>query len=121
MKKIIKDLPLHPILVSLKWEYLSDLKLADSDLRTPARIDLLLGAEVFMSMLRDGRWTGPRGTPSTINTCFGWVLFGNIQGSNVVDVANFTLKQDIMRDWTGLRRSYVAVLTADNNRDLRYI
>ena len=29
LKKITKDLPLHPILLSLKWEYLSGLKLAD--------------------------------------------------------------------------------------------
>ena len=46
LKKITKDLPLEPIPVSFKWDHLSDLKLAD-----PARIDLLLGAEVFSSIL----------------------------------------------------------------------
>ena len=59
LKKITKDLPLEPIPVALKWDHLSDLKLADPDFRTPARIDLLLGAEVFTSILRDGRRTGP--------------------------------------------------------------
>ena len=63
LKKITKDLPLHPIPVALKWEHLSDLKLEDSDFRTPARIDLLLGAEVFTSILCDGRRTGPQGSP----------------------------------------------------------
>ena len=29
LKKITKDLPLHPIPVALKWDHLSDLKLAD--------------------------------------------------------------------------------------------
>ena len=59
LKKITKDLPLHPILVALKWDHLSDLKLADSDFRTPARIDLLLGAKVFMSIRGGGlaAWT----------------------------------------------------------------
>ena len=76
---------------------LIDLKVTDSDFRAPAHIDLLLGAEVFMSILHDGRWTGPQGTPSAFNTYFGWVLFGKIQGNHVVDVANFTLEQDIMR------------------------
>ena len=59
LKKIAKDLPLHPIPCALKWDHLSDLKLADFDFRTPPRIDLLLGAEVITSILYDGRRTGP--------------------------------------------------------------
>ena len=121
LKKIPKDLPLHPIPVSLKWDHLSDLKLAGSNFRTPVCIDLLLRTEVFTSILRDGWRTGPRGTPSAINTHFRWVLFGKIEGSNVVDVANLTLEQDVLRELMGLKRSYVAVLTADRKRDLRYL
>ena len=34
-----------------------------------------------------------------INTCFGWVLFDKIQGSDVVDVANLTLEQDALKSW----------------------
>ena len=41
LKKITKDLPLEPFTVALKWDHLSDLKLTDSDFRTPASIDLL--------------------------------------------------------------------------------
>ena len=59
LKKITKDLPLEPIPTSLKWDHLSDLNLADPDFRTPARIDLVLGAEVFTSVLHDVRRTGP--------------------------------------------------------------
>ena len=87
LKKVTRDLPLHPIPIALKWDHLSDLELADPEFRTPARIDLLLGAVVFASILRDGRRTGPRCTPSAINTCLGWVLFGKINDSDVVDVA----------------------------------
>ena len=96
LKKIINDLPLEPIPVALKWGHLSDLKLAYPNFRTQARIDMLLhvGAEVFSSILRDGRRAGPRGTPSALNTCFGWVLFGKIDGrTDVVDVAKHTLEQ----------------------------
>ena len=121
LKKITKDLPLHQIPAALKWDHLFDLKLADSDFRTPACIDLLLGAEVFTSIHRD-RWrTGPQGTPSAINTCFGWVLFGKIEGGNVVDVANHTLEQDVFRELTGARHSYAPVFTADKDRDLLYL
>ena len=113
LKKITKDLPLHPIPLALKWDHISDLKLAYPEFRTLARIDLLLGAEIFASILRDGRRTGPRGTPSAINTYLGWVLFGKIQDSDVVDVANYTLEQDELKYLTGSGRSYAAVLTAD--------
>ena len=118
LKKITKDLPLEPIPTALKWDHLSDLKLADPDFRTPARIDLLLGAEVFTSILRDGRRTGPRGTPSALNTCFGWVLFGKIE-RDVVDVANHTVEQLVCIDVSERRRSYAAVLIAGKNKDLR--
>ena len=103
-----KDLPLHPIPVALKWDHLLDLKLADSNFRTPARIDLLMGAEVFTSIhvLRDGRRTGPRGIPSAIDNGFGWVLFGNIKGSDVIYVANLTKEQDELKVLTGFRHSY---------------
>ena len=94
------------------------MKLADPDFRTPARIDLVLGAEVFMSILRDGWRTGPRGTPSPLKTCFGWVLFGKI-GCDVVDVANHTVEQLVCIDMSERRRSYAAVLTAGKNKDLR--
>ena len=68
LEKKAKDLSLHPILVALKWDHLLDLKLADSDFRTLARMDLLLGAEVFTSILHDEQRTGPLGTPSASNT-----------------------------------------------------
>ena len=119
LKKITKDLPLEPIPLALKWEHLSDLKLADPEFRTPARIDLLLGAEVFSSILRDGRRTGPRGTPSAINTCFGWVIFGKINGSDVVDVANHTLEPAVFTDLTESRHTYASILTTGRKEDLR--
>ena len=46
------------------------------------------------------------------------MLFSKIQGSDVVDVANLTLEQDVL---TGTRHSYPAVLTADKKKDLRYL
>ena len=66
LKKITKDLSLHPIPIALKWDHLLDLKLAHSEFKTPAHIDLLLGAEVFTSILHDDRRTGPQGMPSAL-------------------------------------------------------
>ena len=112
LKKVTKDLPLHPISLALKWDHTSALQLADPEFRTRARIDLLLMAGVFTSILRDGRRTGPLSMPFAINTCLGWVLFGMIQDSDVVDVANPTLEQDEINYTAGSGRSYADVVTA---------
>ena len=101
LKKVTNDLPLHPIPLALKWDHLFDLELADPEFRTPARIDLILGADVFASILRDGSRTGPLGTPSAINTCLGWRLFGKINDSDLLDVANYTLEWDELKYLTG--------------------
>ena len=117
LNKITNDLPLEPIPLALKWEHLSDLKLADPEFRTPGRVDLLLGADVFTSILRDGRRTGPRGTPSALNTCFGWVLFGRIGDSDVVDVANHTLEEDVLKDITEFAYSYTGTVITNKEKD----
>ena len=41
LKKISNGLPLYHIPIALKWNHLSDFKLADSDIRTPARIAMV--------------------------------------------------------------------------------
>ena len=119
LNKVTKDLHLHPIPLALKWDPISEQELADPEFRTPARIDLLLGVEVFTCILRDGRRTGPRGTPSAINTGLGWVIFGKILDRDVVDVGNQTLEQDELEYMSGSGRPYAAVVTAEKKNDLR--
>ena len=77
-----------------------------------------MGAEVITSIVRDSRRTGPRGTPSAINTCLGRVLFRKIQDSDVV-MSLITPRTDELKYMTGSGRSHAAVLTADKKHDLR--
>ena len=49
------DLPTNPISFDSKWKHLSELTLADPNFGQPGRIDLLLGVDVFMDILCDGR------------------------------------------------------------------
>ena len=62
----------------LGWMHLVDLPLADPDYGRPGRIDILLGVDVFMEVLCQGRRTWPPGSPSAFETNFGWVLAGNV-------------------------------------------
>ena len=63
LEKITKDLSPHPtsifVVLILKWDDLSGLKLADSCLKAPAHIDFLLGAEIFTNIVHDVRTTCP--------------------------------------------------------------
>ncbi|XP_049871172.1 uncharacterized protein LOC126370378 [Pectinophora gossypiella] len=59
------------------WQHLRDLPLADPNCCRPGPIDVLLGAEVFSSLLLPGKVGGSSTQPSALNTVFGWILLGN--------------------------------------------
>ena len=52
------------------------LPLADPGFGEPQRVDVLLGVEVFVDILRHGQRTGPTGSPVALETDFGWVFCG---------------------------------------------
>ena len=79
--RVTCDLPHHPVNFDLAWNHLNDVKLADPHFGQPGRIDILLGVDVFAQTLRDGRRTGPPGSPIAMETDFGWVLAGGIDTS----------------------------------------
>ena len=72
---------MSPISFQLDWTHLSKLPLADPGFAQPGRIDILLGADVYVDVLRHGRRNGPPGSPTTFETDLGWVLCGST-GSN---------------------------------------
>ena len=58
---------------------MSGLKLADPKFANPGKIDLLLGVDVFVDALLTGRKIGPPGSPTALETHFGWVLAGRTE------------------------------------------
>ena len=79
LPKITSDMSSRSVLFDKKWKHLVGLLLADSDFRVPKSIDILLGADIFSRAVIQRPVLGPPGTPSKINTCFGWVLTGTVQ------------------------------------------
>ena len=79
--RVTCDLPLQPVLFNSSWKHLEDITLADPDFGRPGRIDILLGIDVFIETLLQGRRVGPLGTPSAFETGFGWVLTGRLDTS----------------------------------------
>ena len=75
--KVTCDLPLKPVTYEIGWTHLSDLPLADPGFGQLGRIDILLGADVFVDVLCQGRRNGPASSPTAFETDLGWVLCGN--------------------------------------------
>ena len=75
--RVTCDLPVHPVPFNYKWEHIKGLRLADPEFGKPGRVDILLGIETFVDIVRKGQRKGRQGTPIAIETTFGWVLAGN--------------------------------------------
>ena len=69
-------LPTYPTPTDVNWNHLQGLVLADPNFGEPSNVDVLLGVDIFVATLLDGRRFGLQGAPSALETEFGWVLAG---------------------------------------------
>lgn len=75
VRKVTTDIPSETIPEKI-WPHILNLDLADPWFRSPGRIDMLLGVQIYSELLEEGLIKGPSGTPSAQKTALGWVLFG---------------------------------------------
>lgn len=59
-----------------EWIEAHQLYLADPTYSTPNKIDILLGADAYCQILKEGLLRGPAGTPVAQCTTLGWILSG---------------------------------------------
>ncbi|XP_021706494.1 uncharacterized protein LOC110678179 [Aedes aegypti] len=82
LTKITNDLPERKIDVS-NWHIPSTVVLADPDFAKPQRIDMVIGAQLFFSLLREGQLPVVAGSPISQpilqRTVFGWVVSSPIK------------------------------------------
>lgn len=105
LKSITHQLPTIFIERS-KLKIPSNLQLADPQFNQPGDIDLLIGAELFFDILRDGRIKLLDSTPALQNTVFGWVIAGKVEVntmSNVVTACHLStldeINKNVQRFW----------------------
>lgn len=106
------DLPTHPVPLNPEWEHIKGLRLADPEFGEPGNIDVLLGVETFVDIIRHGRRKGRQSSPTAIETTFGWVLAGNtnIGGSNTVASHHVSVLtgDDLLRQFWDVEEKSVA-------------
>lgn len=89
LENVCSQLPSSYISIE-NWSHISNLKLADTQFNKPGPIDILLGAEVFSQILKEGRITSNnKNLPTAIETVFGFVLMGNVENNISPQINSF--------------------------------
>lgn len=60
------------------WEFPNNIILADPHFNEPGEVELIIGAEHYFDLLRDGRSRIAEDGPVLQNTVFGWVVSGRV-------------------------------------------
>nr|XP_012215482.1 PREDICTED: uncharacterized protein LOC105667925 [Linepithema humile] len=71
--------------------HLFGLTLADPLFNVPAKVDAILGADIYDRILEPDIRRGDPGTPTALRTAFGWVLTGTVQANEQGTVASHRL------------------------------
>lgn len=83
LPKLTSDLPsMKPNQTT--WPHIKGLKLADPNFMNPSSIDLILGADIYGTIILNDIIKGPPSTPVVQSTIFGWILSGPTGGENVI-------------------------------------
>lgn len=110
MKQVTGILPRDRLPVD-SWPRFKSIPLADPAFGTPARVDILLGADVIGLIYTAGFLAGDTVTPHAMNTHLGWIVFGAIRNAtsmqfhtttritNTLQVSNEQLVKAIQRLW----------------------
>lgn len=75
--KITEYIPPENLLLS-DWDLIKSVRLADPGFAKHGQIDMIIGTELFMSLIRPGQIDSKDGRPIITNTVFGWVFSGKM-------------------------------------------
>ncbi|XP_039303484.1 uncharacterized protein LOC120357383 [Solenopsis invicta] len=87
------------------WSHLRGLTLADPDFLAADPVEILLGADVYASILQSGLRKGGRGQPAAQRTSLGWILSGPV-GSAEPPARALTLQCRVDEELTSLVRGF---------------
>ncbi|XP_048483950.1 uncharacterized protein LOC119693887 [Plutella xylostella] len=80
LKNITSELPSERVEV-MQWFDVTDLELADPNFHVPNKVDILLGAEVYSKVLKEGIKKSSTGDFIAQATSLGWILSGVVPSS----------------------------------------
>jgi len=91
---ITAGMPFEHLPSNVRYRY-RHLLLADKQFDVPARIDVLLGADLFPNLIRSQAGVEHyAGFPSALDTKIGWIIFGSFSTSNPPPLVTLTTAVD---------------------------
>lgn len=66
-------------IIKVDWPQLKSICLADPQFNSPSKVDMLLGAEIYAQIIKNGLIKGPPGDPIAQETTLGWILSGSVR------------------------------------------
>ncbi|XP_058817300.1 uncharacterized protein LOC131680603 [Topomyia yanbarensis] len=101
MGKLTATLPCQQFSAS-NMPHLEGLKLADPQFNKPSSVDVIMGADVFLSILQAGQVKGHNGIPVAQRSIFGWMVAGRISKQRCTHAHHkaVNLHQDVSIDRT---------------------
>ncbi|XP_055615150.1 uncharacterized protein LOC129761453 [Toxorhynchites rutilus septentrionalis] len=64
------------------WKIPNGFALADPEFHLPAKVDLLVGAELFFELMKPGQLNLAENLPQLRETCLGWIVAGVVDNSS---------------------------------------
>lgn len=80
------------------WPHLKGLPLVDPEFYQLGAVDILLGAENFVSILSEGHRKDKAGESDVLNIIFGWVLMGTVATPHSQPIHSFVSTFDDLED-----------------------
>lgn len=122
VSKLTAVTPTFPV-KSGNWSYLKNINLADPQYHQPGNIDMIIGADMYGVLLKNGIRKGQLNQPVAVNTSFGWILSGPVGKTpiptvsvNQVMIDNETLAHQLRKFWELEEIVDTPVLTADETK-----
>ena len=76
LPKVIIKLPNSSVPFNIEWKHLQGLQLDDQQFGVPDSVNIIVGVDIFSHVMLHGRWQGPPGSSTALQTQFVWVLTG---------------------------------------------
>lgn len=94
LKKLTSFIPSAEI-IGRSWSHLEGLSLADPQFGSPSSIDLLIGADLYPQIIKEGLRKGSHDAPIAQLTSFGWVISGPVSSeSSLKAVGSYHITMD---------------------------
>lgn len=122
VKKSIISSRTHRANKDNEWQHLQGIALADPHFMNANQIDLLLGIDVYATIIEDGLRKGEPNEPIAQNSAFGWLVFGVIPPETQSGIRTYTISisDNLRKFWENEEVQLNPIFTEEQKKCVEY-